>query len=130
MVSHSPVTVQRMLAIVIVLLLYAPKADTAAAQAADFGFRFEVGDCFTERLDTFSGVFTKNLGGDPTETVKAQIYLTDAQMSAIYRTLENLRFFDYPSTFVGVPAGVREVTTTVPYNAYRLEVRNAGVVHT
>src|SRR2546429_7080336 len=87
MVSHSPVTVQRMLAIVIVLLLYAPKADTAAAQAADFGFRFEVGDCLTERLDTFSGVFTKNLGGEPTETVKAQIYLTDAQMSTIYRTL-------------------------------------------
>jgi hypothetical protein len=36
---------------------------TVAAQARDFNIRFEVGDCMTERLDTFSGDFTKNRGG-------------------------------------------------------------------
>ena len=65
MVSNSPVTFQRTLAFVFVLLLYVLEGNTNAAQAGDFGFRFEVGDCLTERLDTFNGVFTKNLGGDP-----------------------------------------------------------------
>ena len=114
----------------IVLLLCAPNGNNVAAQAGDFGFRFEVGDCLTERLDTFNGVFTKNLGGEPARTVTAQIVLTDAQMRAIYRTIENIRFFDYPSTFVGVPTGLQEVTTFHPAPTYRLEVRNGGVVHT
>src|SRR5262249_15494696 len=100
------------------------------AQASDFGFRFEVGDCSTERLDTFSGIFTKNLGGWPARIVTAPIVLTDAQMSEVYRTIENIRFFDYPSAFVGVRRDVNEITTTVPYDTYRFEVRNAGVVHT
>src|SRR5579864_2068895 len=111
MVSHSPVTFQRTTASVFVLLLLALEGHSSAVQAGDFGFRFEVGDCFTERLDTFNSVFTKNLGGEPARTVSAQISLTDAQMHAIYRTIENIRFFDYPSTFVGVPIGAQEVTT-------------------
>jgi hypothetical protein len=118
----------------VVLLLYAPKGNNVVAQAGDFGFRFEVGDCLTERLDTFDGLFTKDLGGVPARIVTAHIALTDAQMTAIYRTIEDIRFFDYPSTFDGVPTdvrdGVRDVITTVPYDTYRLEVRNAGVVHT
>jgi hypothetical protein len=124
------VTFQRLLAIVIVLLLYTPTRNIAAAQASDFGFRFEVGDCLTERLDTFNGVFTKNLGGEPARTVTAQIVLTDAQMSAIYRTVEGIHFFDYLSTYSGVPTGVREVTTNSDAPMYRLEVRNGGAAHT
>jgi hypothetical protein len=124
------VTLQRTLAVVILLLAYAPNGNTAAAQAGDFGFRFEVGHCLTERLDTFSGIFTKNLGGWPARTVTAPIVLTDAQMSAIYRTIENIRFFDYPSRFVGVPAGVRETTEIGPASTYRLEVRNKDAVRT
>jgi hypothetical protein len=113
------------------VLLYAANSDTAAAQAGDFGFRFEVTRCLldAERLDTFVGEFTKNLGGSPARIVTAKISLTDAQMTTIYRTIESIRFFDYPSTFVGVPAGLQEVITTTPSNTYRLEVRNAGVVH-
>jgi hypothetical protein len=115
---------------IVVLLLYAPKGNNVVAQAGDFGFRFEVGDCFTERLDTFDGVFTKNLGGVPALTVTAHIALTDSQMTAIYRTIEDIRFFDYPSTFNSVPTGVQIVRETSLYNTYHLEVRNAGVIHT
>jgi len=28
--------------------------------------------------------------------------LTGAQMSAIYRAIEDIRFFDYPAVFVGI----------------------------
>ncbi len=128
--SKSPVTFKRTLVLVIALVLYAPRVNTSAAQAGDFGFRFEVGDCLAERLDTFTSVFTKNLGGEPARTVTAQISLTDAQMRAIYETLEAIRFFDYPSTFVGVPIGLRVVGTVTPASTYRLQVRNGGVVHT
>jgi len=129
MVSNALVTLQRALAIVAVLLLY-PKTNTVAAQAEGFGFRFEVGDCATERLDTPTGIFTKELGGSPVRTVTAQVVLTPAQMSTIYRTLENIRFFDYPSAFVGVRPDAKVITETTPSTIYRLEVRNGGVVHT
>ena len=122
-------TVRRTSAVVVLFLLSTSNHHTLAAQPADFGFRFEVRDCLAERLDTFSGIFTKDLGGSPGRTVKAQIALTDAQMSTIYRTIESIKFFDYPATFVGVATGVPEVTTTVPYDTYHLEVRNGGVIH-
>jgi hypothetical protein len=98
--------------------------------AGDFGFRFEVGDCLTEKFDTFSGVFSKNLGGTPARSVTAQFTLTDAQMRTIYQTVEKVRFFDLTSPFKGVPPGLNEVTTFSPANTYRLEVQNGGVVHT
>src|ERR1700678_2997429 len=77
-VSNTSMTFQRTLALVIVLLICAPHRNTAAAQAGDFGFRFESGTCWTERLDTFGGVFTQDLGGSPPRTVTAQMSLTDA----------------------------------------------------
>jgi hypothetical protein len=126
MVPISSVTFLRTLAIAAVLLIYAPSTH-AAAQAGDFGFRFAVGDCAAERFDTFTGIFTKDLGGS-LGSATAHIALTDAQMSSIYRTIENIRFFDYPTAFVGVPPGV-EVITTTPSDTYRFEVKNAGVVH-
>jgi hypothetical protein len=129
MVSNSLVTLQRTVAVLILLLLYAANANTYAAKTGDFGFRFEIGDCPTERLDTFNGVFTKSLGGEPAHTVAAHISLTDAQMATIYRAIDNIGFFNLPATFDGVPAGLREVTTTVPYTTYRLEVRHGGIVH-
>lgn len=70
---------------------------TRRIQAADFRFRFEIEGCLTERLDTSTGVFTKDLGGDPARTVTANISLTDGQMWAIYRAVENTCFFDYPA---------------------------------
>jgi hypothetical protein len=45
------------------------------------------------------------------------------------RAIENIRFFDYPAAFVGVPADGKERTTITPSSTYRFEVRNAGKVH-
>ena len=53
-----------------------------------------MGDCAAERLDTFTGIFTKDLGGSSARTATAHIALTDAQMSAIYRAIEDIHFFD------------------------------------
>jgi hypothetical protein len=130
MVSNPAVTLQRTLVLVVALLLYAPTAETAAAQAADFGFRFEFGSCLVERLDTFDGTFTQGYPGPSARIATAQMALTDAQMSAIYRAIESVRFFDYPAVFVGVPPGAVETIHISPSYKYGFEVRNAGVVHT
>jgi hypothetical protein len=87
----------------------------------------------TERFDSLSGEFTKQLASDGQEaarTVTAHIALTDVQMREIYRAVENIKFFDYPSTFVGVPKGLEQVMEFSPSHTYRLEVRNGGTVHT
>jgi hypothetical protein len=132
MLSELRVRYSQALAITIFLLLSAPTIKIATAQADDFGFRFEFEPCFpwiTVQLDTFNGVFTANTGGEPTRTVTVQMSLTDAQMRTVYRTTEDIRFFDYPATFIGVSPG-DQVTIMHPASTYRLEVRNAGAVHT
>jgi hypothetical protein len=101
----------------------------AAERAADFGFRFQVGDCLTETFDTFTGVFTKDLGGEPARSAPVPLSLPEAQMGTIYQTIEKIRFFDYPSQFVGVSKGLHASEESGPARTYRLEVRNAGVVH-
>jgi hypothetical protein len=131
MVSNSRVTRQRTLVpLMVILLLCAAHGNDVEAQAGDFGFRLEVGDCATERLDTSTGIFTKDLGGFPARKATANITLTDAQMSAIYRVIEEIRFFDYPSVFVGVRLDAHVLTTFSPSTIYRFEVRNAGAAHT
>ena len=120
---------QRTLAAGIALLLYAPSSLGAAGQAADFGFRFSVGSCLTERLDTFTGLFTKELGGYPVQTASSHVVLTDAQMAAIDRAVADIRFFDYPSPFNGVQTGLRQVSCVTPSVTYRLEVKRGGEIH-
>lgn len=64
MASNSPVNFPRTMAIMAVLLFYAPKANIAAAQVGAFSFRFEIGNCLTERFDTSTGIFTKTLASN------------------------------------------------------------------
>jgi len=118
-------------AVVVFLAVCSQGATTAlyVEQGADFGFRFQVGDCLTETFDTFTGVFTKDVGGYPARIVTTHISLTDAQMGTIYQTIEKIGFFDYPTQFFGVLHGPRVIQESGPARTYRLEVRNGGVVH-
>jgi hypothetical protein len=116
-------------AVLIVTIGRSPNLTGVSLQAADFGFRFDVGDCLGESLDTFTGMFTKDLGGSPRRSVTAHIVLPRANMTAIHDRIETIHFFDYPSDYSGVPLGTFEATTTNPSSTYRLEVRNSGVVH-
>jgi hypothetical protein len=120
------------LALEVFLFLFAPASRILAVQSGEFGLRFEFSPCapwITEQLDTFSGVFSANLGGQPARTVTVPMSLTDTELTTIRRTVETIRFFDYPSTFTGIPAGTSEVTQITPAPRYRLKVRNGGVVH-
>jgi hypothetical protein len=83
----------------------------------------------TERLHTFNAVFTKNLGGEPDRTVTAHISLTDAQMSAIFQTTENIRSFDYLYEFDGVPPHARFFDAVDSYRDTTSIVRDGGNVN-
>jgi hypothetical protein len=100
-----------------------------ATQVPGFGFRFQVGDCLTETFDSFTGVFTKDLGGEPARLVTAQLSLSESQMKTIHQMIEEIRFVDYPSQYHGVPTGLKVVTTFHPASTYRLEVRIGGITH-
>lgn len=106
-----------------------PSAQTQPQPPGDFGFRFEVRRCLTEKFDTFSGEFSEELGGEPARCATARFSLADSRMRAIYQMIEKVRFFDLAPVFDGVPTGASQVMTTVPANTYRLEVRSGGVTH-
>jgi hypothetical protein len=98
------------------------------AQAADFAFRFHVGNCSPSTFDTFKGEFTKTLGE---QTITIPLSLPAAEMQSIFQAIERMRFFDYPSSFNGStprPSGT-DAGIVAPANSYILEVRNGGVVH-
>jgi hypothetical protein len=116
----------RMCAAALILLACSQDCNVAAAQPADFGFRFERGACMKERFDTFSGVLTKDLGGG--KIVTTRMSLSDPQMKIIYEAIQSIGFLTYPSDYRGTP-GVGESIMTIPYETYRLEVRIGGVTH-
>ena len=109
-----------------IALLVLLQSGAAAAQPADFGFRFERGMCMMERFDTFKGVLTKDLGGG--RTVATKMALSDAQMKTIYDAIQRIGFLTYPSDYRGAP-DVGDSIMTVPYETYRLEVRIGGLTH-
>ena len=97
------------------------------AQPKDFSFRFVVGSCLREEFNSSSGVFTKNLGAGQTATVTMS--LTAAQMTTIDQTVQEIRFFEYPSKFSGVAVKLGLRRQTDPSITYRLDVLSAGKVH-
>jgi hypothetical protein len=114
------------------------------AQPADFSFRFEFGCESPDIMDTQSGSFTR-LWHDDVPSAKIQprpafvqpsatipLQLSNDQMARIAEAVEQARFWEYPTDFTrsgrGVPAEATSITTMVPYQSYRLEVRRAGRV--
>src|SRR3954468_14468727 len=74
-------------------------ASTANAQAEDFAFRFRVDDCVPTNFDSFTGQYTKTIGGPQSLSATTPLVLPDAQMRAIFEAVERIHFFEYPSNF-------------------------------
>jgi hypothetical protein len=134
--SNSPVTFQRTLAVVIVLLLYAPKGNTSRAQApqsaeptADFAFRFDFKPCAGNTLDTYTNQYIREMEpGQP--TISIPLTLSAEQMATVFAEIVNIHFFDYPPDFKRVTPGPDGyLSKMIPSTTYRLEVRSAGIFH-
>jgi hypothetical protein len=112
--------------IVVGLLLGAIVPSTVAGlrQApSDFAIRLEYGRCSTDVLDTFNGVFVREMGGQ-NPAVSIPVVLSDESMSAIYRDVVETEFFSHPTEF-----GVHGTSESGPAMHYRLQVRSGGATH-
>ena len=131
---------RRISAIAIVALTLG--AAGARAQPADFSFRFEFGCESPDILDTFTGSFTR-LWHDDVPSAKIQprpayvqpsttipLRLSNEQTALIAEAIEQARFWSYPADFTrsgrAVPAEATAITTVVPFQSYKLEVRREG----
>ena len=114
----------------------------AGAQPADFSFQFEFGCESPDILDTLTDSFTR-LWHDDVPSARIQprpayvqpsttipLRLSNEQTALIADAIEQARFWSYPADFTRsgrtVPAEVTRITTVVPFQSYRLEVRREG----
>lgn len=88
----------------------------------DFAVRFEFGVCTTDVLDTFKGVFVRDMRPQP--AMSTELSLRPDVLAAIYHAVVEARFFEYPEEFN--PGGGIGVA---PAEHYRLLVRNGSVSH-
>jgi hypothetical protein len=91
---------------------------------ADFGFRLEFGACTKDVVDSFEGLYVRDLDGGG-KTISARVSLAADSREAVYRAVEAARFFEYPTEY-----RVEGTGRFRPAASYRLEVLNAGRRHT
>ena len=87
---------------------------------SDFAVRFEFGTCTTDVLDTFNGVFVRDMGPH-VPAVSVPLALPSDVVEAIHGAVINAMFFAYPSEFSD--SGPVRV---MPANHCRLAVRRGG----
>lgn len=83
-----------------------------------FGFLLESG--YGEKVDTFSGLVTKDMVGDPDTTIRLR--LTEAELDTIYQAAIAIRLFDYPE-----PCPPQVGNPWVPSTTMRLKIRAGWV---
>jgi hypothetical protein len=84
---------------------------------------FEFGMCTTDVVDTFKGLFVRDLGSR-NPPVSVAFVLPSEVLEEVHDAILGARFFEYPSTFSVV--GDEHV---MPADHYRLTVRSGGVLH-
>ena len=94
----------------------------STSPAPDFGFEFAYGACFTNRMNTFTQRYTKDMVTAPAITVT--VTLPPSEMERIYQKMVEIDFFDYPSTYK-IPIGPNEpMVITSAAMHYHFSVRN------
>ena len=88
----------------------------------DFRMIFAYGVGAKNKLDTFEGKYTMDMIQDPSMTVNFK--LDKEQLQIIYNKMQNIDFFEYPSSFNPVTNG--EVT---PFQTYYFKVRVNGIIN-
>jgi hypothetical protein len=88
---------------------------------SNFSFYIEYGYCMIDKYDSYSGLFTKDMGcGAKPET--AITFLSDAQIILIFNQMSNIKIFEYPDVLVNTP-DIRQTQYSMRSN-YFLSVIN------
>jgi hypothetical protein len=94
-----------------------------AAPPGDFAIKLEFGLCSTDVIDTFDGIYVRDLGHG--QKVPAQVSASSEEMDQLYAAMSAAKFFEFPADFKPHVDGITEPT---PH--YRLTVRAGGTTHT
>jgi hypothetical protein len=90
--------------------------------AVGFAFQFTFGSC---TLDTATGVLTH----DTPPHMQTPMALAEDELTGIAASLDEIGFFDYPPTFVGVPLGLTAYSINAAATNYRMQVHLADRTH-
>jgi hypothetical protein len=93
----------------------------ALSKPSDFGMRFEFGRCTTDVLDTFQGVFMRDMGSPNAPVVSSAVNVPAEALAAAWRAITAAQFFDYQSNF-----RVTGNSVFAPAIHYRLAARGAS----
>lgn len=113
------------------LFVAAEQTPLGTQPSTEFGFRFRYTLCTASSFDTFTGAYTRELGGDPPQWATAILSLSDAEMRVIADALQAIDFFSYPSVFMprveSRPGIVGAIVS--PSDDYQMEVFRDGRAH-
>jgi hypothetical protein len=103
-------------------LTMAPLMIQLLTAGTGFAFQFTFGPCTLNTL-------TSTLSSDGDPKVQIPFTLPDHDVIAIAAGLDEINFFDYPSTFIGVPLGLRAYSIDASATSYRMQVQREGRTH-
>jgi len=99
---------------------------TPPAEVSSFNLIFKYGVMAKNELNTFEGIYTKDMVMDPSITIN--LSLTEAELDRVYQKMVEIDFFDYPDEFsVPVEEGGL-VTMVTPYSSYYFKVEYDSTV--
>ncbi|OPX90113.1 MAG: hypothetical protein A4E53_01328 [Pelotomaculum sp. PtaB.Bin104] len=102
----------------------ASEDETASLDENNFNLILKYGVGAKNILNTFEGIYTKDMILDPPITTKME--LTSEELNSIYNKMNEINFFTYPDVFT-VPVGT-EVGMITPYNSYYFQVRHGSEI--
>lgn len=98
-----------------------PSTPPITPSESNFNLIFAYGVEAKNKLDTFKGIYTRDMVVDPSITVN--LYLSKNELDRIYQKMVEINFFDYPDNFsVSVPP--EEAGTLTPYSSYYFRVKH------
>ena len=98
-----------------------PSTPPITPSESNFNLIFAYGVGAKNRLDTFKGIYTKDMVVDQSITVN--LYLSKNELDIIYQKMVEINFFDYPDKFsVSIPP--EEAIMLTPYSSYYFKVKH------
>src|SRR4030067_1505684 len=105
----------------LVALLGISGCDDQTPGESGFNLIFKYGIGAKNELDTFQGIYTKDMVMDPSITIP--LPLSREEKDRIYQKMVEIDFFNYPGKFsITVPAGERSAIVT-PFSSYYFKVQ-------
>ncbi|MDZ4230961.1 MAG: hypothetical protein U1B77_03995, partial [Dehalococcoidales bacterium] len=87
-----------------------------ATEKSNFNMIFRYGVMARNELDTFQGIYTKDMIADPSITVP--LSLTEEELDSIYRKMVEIGFFSYPDEFSVSVAPGESIGMVTPHMSY------------